>query len=1169
MVRGKHAKPSQTVEKVKKTSTVLAATFATGVMAVSGTQLATAALAAPEQDNHVRTVDVQQESVAQQQSAGVPDVDSTLNPPAPSSTNRTEQAPVTSLQQQDASQSQSAQANHNMYEENPTVPLPEKIAASIPDDADVVGPDYARSADNATLWKLDTGEVVTDPALVGTPDNPPDPLAVSNGRRFLRVPVSRVREEMAQAGRSSQARVQTQVQHNQDGNSTDQAGQAAGQSSQSQQAENSSAASPQDLVNTSAAHEADQKSSDGAVHGTFARAHISGATLSTSAGKFAGSTQATTLQGNQFGAHWGSDTGGAAFKDYRGRTMVYQARLFADISQWQGYPDWNQVKNSGIQGVIIRIGWGTSGVDTSAKYNIEQAKKQGIPFGVYLFSYAENGSEAHQEGMNTVNLLRRYGVSPSDLSLPVYYDLEKYRLSSSIYDSIANNWWSALQAYGYKNLALYANTSWYNTYLNTPNLHAKAGWVAQYGALLQYRNFTSPSKFFGWQYSSEGRVAGIDGNVDLNAFGYTEPVSNPWQGQQGSDQAGVDITRYPQVNIPQGEYYINSAVNSGQVALDVPRASATNNLGLQVWNSNQLKNQKYRFTRNSDGTYTIVNVGSGKALEVSAAQLVKGKNLQQYTPNGTRAQRWILRSAGNGQVYIQSVLGNMVIDLAGGSTANGNRVQLWSPNLNVAQKWILSSSTVSIPSGMAKIQASSASNQVWDIPSAQKGNSVRAQMYRWNRTQAQVYKFTSVGNGLYTIANLHSGKLLEVRYGSDANGASVQQYQANGTQAQKWVVRDGGNGTVMFQNLNSGLFIDIPSANTSNGSQLQQWEGNGSSAQKFRVVGLQASDLAPQKQTQRQKLDELAQSHRNDVKDGTYRFAAASNSQFVLDIDSASTTDHANARLWSQNGTSAQEWNLTHDSYGYVQLTNVGTGKVLTVSSGKAGQAVNVDQLGRLNTTDESQYRQKWIAQKTSRGIVLLSALDSSYALDIDSNFMHDATNVRLWKTDGTPAQAWNLQSPLVGTARADAMAKAFRYQLSDGAHRFASAANQDYVIDLHGGFRNDQTNIWLWKQNGTSAQLWIVSHDSQGFVTLTNASTGKALDVQWARSTRGENIWQYTKNNSRAQKWIAVRVGNAFVFHSAMDPSYVIDLDSARVANGTNIRLWTDNGTAAQRWIG
>ena len=1149
MVRGKHAKPSETAKKVKKTSTAIAATFATGVMVATGTELASTAVASERPDSHVRFVDSQQESVAQQQSAGVPDVDSTLNPPAPSSTQEAQQAPVTSLQQEDASKGQVAQANQNMYEENPTVPLPNQIAASIPDDADVVGPDYAISADNSTVWRLDTGEQVTDPALVGTPDHPADPLALSNGHRFLRVPVSRVREEMAQAGRSSQARVQTQAD-------------------QSQQSENSSATSPQGSVNTSATHEADQSSSDGAVHGTFARAHIPGATLATSTGKYAGSTHATTFQGNDYGAHWGSDTGGAAFKDYQGRTMVYQARLFADISQWQGYPDWNQVKNSGIQGVIIRIGYGTGGIDTSAQYNIDQAKKHGIPFGVYLFSYAQSGSEGYQEGMNTVNLLRRYGVSPSDLALPVYYDLEWYRLPSSTYDSIANNWWSALQANGYKNLALYASTSWYNTYLNTPNLHAKAGWVAQYGALLQYRNFTSPSKFFGWQYSSKGRVAGIAGNVDLNAFGYTEPVSNPWLGQQGND-AGIDITRYPQVSIPNGEYYINSAVNSGQSALDVPGARAANNLTLQLWNGNQLKNQRYRFTRNSDGSYTIINSGSGKALDVASAQLVAGKNLQQYSPNGTRAQRWILRSAGNGQVYIQSQLGNMVIDLAGGSTSNGNKVQLWSPNLNVAQRWVLASAEVSIPSGMTKIQSVKAPNQVFDIPAANKDNGVQSQVWSWNKTKAQIWRFTSIGNGIYTIANLNSGKLLDARSGGTSDGTVVQQYQANGTDAQKWVIRSVGNGQVKFQNLLSGLFIDITSGNTANGTRLQLWNDNSNPQQKFRIVGINQNDITTGVSSARARMDALAGQHRGDLRDGTYRFAASSNSSFVLDIDSASTRDHANARLWSQNGTSAQEWNITHDAQGYVQLTNVGTGKVLTVTSNKAGQAVNVDQLGLLNTTDDSQYRQKWIAQQTSRGIVLLSALDSSYALDIDSNIMHDATNVRLWKADSTPAQAWKTQNPLVGTARADAMAKAFRYQLSDGAHRFASAVNQDFVMDLHGGFRGDQTNIRLWQHNGTSAQLWIVSHDSQGFVTLTNAATGKALDVQWARSTNGENIWQYSKNNSRAQKWIAVRDGNSFVFHSAMDPSYVIDVDSARMASGTNIRLWSDNGTAAQRWVG
>lgn len=1167
MVRGKHAKPSETAKKVKKTSTAIAATFATGVMVVTGTELASTAVASEQQDSHVRFVDSQQESVAQQQSAGVPDVDSTLNPPAPSSTQEAQQAPVTSLQQEDASKGQVAQANQNMYEENPTVPLPNQIAASIPDNADVVGPDYAISADNSTVWRLDAGEQVTDPALVGTPGHPAVPFALSNGHRFLRVPVSRVREEMAQAGRSSQARVQTQVQHNRDGNSTDQAGQAAGQSSQSQQAENSSATSPnKGSVNTSAAREADQKSSDGAVHGTFARAHISGATLSTSAGKFAGSTQATTFQGNQFGAHWGSDTGGAAFKDYQGRTMVYQARLFADISKWQGYPDWNQVKNSGIQGVIIQIGFGTDGIDTSAQYNIQQAKKHGIPFGVYLFSYAENGKEAYQEGMHTVNLLRRYGVSPNDLALPVYYDLEYYRLPSSTYDSIANNWWSALQANGYKNLALYASTSWYNTYLNTPNLHAKAGWVAQYGALLQYRNFTSPSKFFGWQYSSEGRVAGIAGNVDLNAFGYTEPVSNPWLGQQGDD-AGIDITRYPQVSIPNGEYYINSAVNHTS-SLDVPSGVARDALHLQLWQSNHNNAQKYRFTRQSDGSYTIVNVASGKALDVAAAQLRAGDNLQQYAYNGTRAQRWILRSAGRGSVYIQSALGNMVIDLAGGVTTNGRKVQLWMPNLNVAQKWELASSDVSVPSGMTKIQSVKAPNQVFDIPAANKNNGVQSQVWSWNKTKAQIWRFTSIGNGMYTIANLNSGKLLDARSGGTSDGTVVQQYQANGTDAQKWIVRNTGNGEVKFQNVLSGLFIDITSGNTANGTHLQLWQDNANPQQKFRILSVSQADIAPDVPDARSQMNALARQHQGDLRDGTYRVTASTNEQYTLDISAGSMSDHANIQLWSHNGTSAQEWNVSHDSQGYVTLTNVGTGKVLTVT-GSAVAGRNVDQQSAYGEQSDNRYAQRWIAMSTNRGIVFRSALDSAYSLDIDSNRMGAGTNIRLWQTNNTAGQAFHMLSPLVGTQRADVMAAAFRNAISNGAHRFASAANHRYMLDLAGGFRSDQTNIRLWENNGTSAQLWVVSHDSQGYVTLTNAGTGKALDVRYAVAANGENIWQFGKNNSRAQKWIAIRKGNSFVFHSALDPSYVIDVEASIMANGTNIRLWMDNGTAAQRWVG
>ena len=1168
MVRGKHAKPSETAKKVKKTSTAIAATFATGVMVATGTELASTAVASEQQDSHVRFVDSQQESVTQQQSAGVPDVDSTLNPPAPSSTQEAQQAPVTSLQREDASKGQVAQANQNLYEENPTVPLPNQIAASIPDDADVVGPDYAISADNSTVWRLDTGEQVTDPALVGTPDHPADPLALSNGHRFLRVPVSRVREEMAQAGRSSQARVQTQVQHNQDCNSTAKAGQGdqaaqAGQANPAQQAENSSAASPQGSVNTSATHEADQSSSDGAVHGTFARAHIPGETLATSAGKYAGSTQATTFQGNEYGAHWGSDTGGAAFKDYQGRTMVYQARLFADISQWQGYPDWNQVKNSGIQGVIIRIGYGTDGIDTSAQYNIQQAKKHGIPFGVYLFSYAENGKEAYDEGMHTVNLLRRYGVSPSDLALPVYYDLEWYRLPSSTYDSIANNWWSALQANGYKNLALYASTSWYNTYLNTPNLHAKAGWVAQYGALLQYRNFTSPSKFFGWQYSSKGRVAGIAGNVDLNAFGYTEPVSNPWLGQQGNiAAAAIDITKRRLITIPDGNYYISSHADISK-ALDVTGQSSKPGTKLEIYNANHSPAQQFRFTRQNDGSYIISNVASGQPLDVDANRLSAGKALQQWPSTGATGQRWFLRDAGKGGVFLQSALGNMVIDLDRGAVNNGNKIQLWYPNGEFPQIWHLSSADVTIPDGTVKIGTAASPNQVLETPAARSDTSLQMQLWSWNNNAGQVWRFTALGNGVYTVTNLVSGKLLDARGGSAEPGTVVQQYPANGSSAQRWVVRDGGNGTVMLQNLNSGLFLDVPQGNTRNGTQMWLWNGNNLDPQKFRINSVDSS-LVSILSTRRSQINDFAAAHRNDLPDGTYRFAVNANNALFLSVHGNKSDDLANVELAHSNGLPMQEWNVRHDAQGYVTLTNVGSGKILDLNQGLNAGGTNV-QIYHSN----NELPQKWIAVKQGDAYVFRSAVDTRYAVDITGGVYSEGTNVEIWETTNSLAQQWRALPPLLATEKADAMAKAFSGTIQVGAHRFASAVGNGQMLDLSKGSAATGANIQVWTANGASPQLWLISQDAQGYVTFTNAASGKVLDVANGDARNGTNIRQWTANGSRAQKWIAVAEDGGVVFHSAIDPSYVLDVNGGSSTPGTNVQLWIENGGSAQRWIG
>lgn len=259
------------------------------------------------------------------------------------------------------------------------------------------------------------------------------------------------------------------------------------------------------------------------------------------------SVKLAALQNNKYGAHWGTYNGTQAFFDARNNLFAQQAKGVIDVSVWQNTIDWQAVKNAGVEGAIIRLsyGWG-NGFDAQAKRNISECKRLGIPFGVYVFSYAESAADGASEGADVVNLLRQAGVNPGDLSYPVFYDLENWTYtghrsptSPSVYDGIVNSWYGKLQAAGYNNLSVYSYTSYLNSALNSSNIHGKTRWVAQYGSTMQYTAF--PTNDRGWQYTSSGQISGITGNVDLNAFGYRTPT-----------------TRYREVLIDGKWYYIDA-----------------------------------------------------------------------------------------------------------------------------------------------------------------------------------------------------------------------------------------------------------------------------------------------------------------------------------------------------------------------------------------------------------------------------------------------------------------------------------------------------------------------------------------------------------------------------------------------------------------------------------
>lgn len=812
------------------------------------------------------------------------------------------------MQSDDQSDDQTGgQQSQDSMPDNPNAKLPDNVSDEISDDATVVSEDLAVTPEGE-VKNIETGEIVTDPTLVGTKDQQPDPLAKTNGESFIPVSAEDVKNAVADAN-----------------------------------------------------------------------------------------VQLSKFESNEYGAHWGTYNNTKAFFDYQNNLFVQQAKGVIDVSEWQGDIDWAKAKADGVEGVIIRLGYGEgNNADKKAQRNISECKRLGIPFGVYWYSYADTPSIAKEEGTDVVAKLKQFGVNPSDLAYPVYYDLEKWTWEGhkpptdpNVYNNIVNNWYSALQSAGYKNLGVYSYTSYLQGPLKHADIYAKTTWVAQYGARMGFDSFPTNSR--GWQYTSTGKVDGISGNVDMNAFGNKEYVNG---GSSNALQAAIDVRKMTAVTIPNGNYYINvrSKVAS---SVDIPGGSAADSTAIQLYSGNSSKAQQFTFTRQSDGSYEIVNVNSGKALDVRNGVAENNAIVQQYSRNNSQAQRWFIRDSGAGY-YLQSVLGNWVLDLSGGNTANGAAIRLYAPNGTASQLFVVSSSDVNIATGVSMIITSVANKKlVTDVTSASTVNGARVQLYSSNNTNAQKYRFESIGNGTYKIVNVNSGKVLDVSSGSTANGAALQQYTSNNTVAQQWTVRNYGSGKIVLVSVNANKAVDIPGGNAVQQAQLQLYSPNGTVAQQWLVA------KAPL--TLRERLNETAAKHRQDLPDGTYTFGSKLNASMKMDVSGASRSNYGNVQIWAGNGTNAQKWKVTHDSNGYVTLTSVNSGKVLDVNGGSSSNGTNVQQYDSNGT-----YAQKWIAIKNSDGsYTFQSALAENAVLDVNGGSSANGANVQLYTSNGTNAQKW------------------------------------------------------------------------------------------------------------------------------------------------------------------
>ena len=203
-----------------------------------------------------------------------------------------------------------------------------------------------------------------------------------------------------------------------------------------------------------------------------------------------------------------------------------------DVSEHQGRIDWEAVKASGIDFAILRVGFAAPSfggrVDYQFNRNISECERLGIPYGVYIYSYAWNDQQAADEAALVISCLA--GHNPR---LPVYYDLEDNSIIANGRQagiaSRAQVFCNSISAAGFKP-GIYANLNWFNNILTDSVFKSSAWdhWIAQYNWRCDYTG-----KYGFWQYASDGRVPGISGNVDMN-YAYVDVSLYYWQLKDGT-----------------------------------------------------------------------------------------------------------------------------------------------------------------------------------------------------------------------------------------------------------------------------------------------------------------------------------------------------------------------------------------------------------------------------------------------------------------------------------------------------------------------------------------------------------------------------------------------------------------------------------------------------------
>ena len=316
--------------------------------------------------------------------------------------------------------------------------------------------------------------------------------------------------------------------------------------------------------------------------------------------------------------------------------------------------------NSAVAGANVNTGLAEDSKSSLQSFNLEKVNNL-MPTGMYRFTTAIN----------------------SDLSLDVTGGVTTENTQIEIWknnNSFAQKWW-VQQVEGKDNTyTLQAVCSGKYLADNNGNAVQSSSTSEESQWQIQIKN-----GYYILENVATGKVLDVDHSTNtsgtrVGTWTYSGANNQLW------NQESVDP-------ISGGTYIIRSLVDSNKV-VDIAGASTANKANVAMWTYNDGGNQKYNLTKNSDGSFTIVNCASGKALDVEQANASAGANVIQYTKSNNTNQRWFIEYTGDGGFKVVSALDqNLLLGFESSSPSNGSNLCLVNDNDQKSQHFTFEATT--------------------------------------------------------------------------------------------------------------------------------------------------------------------------------------------------------------------------------------------------------------------------------------------------------------------------------------------------------------------------------------------------------------------------------------------------------------------------------------------